>query len=149
MKKFELALGVLALLALIMKFSGVVGGGLLLVLVLMTLSLFYYLSFALVNNISLNKVLKKESYSNTTPLRIIGAVILGFALSPVIMGTLFVIQDYPGGVNQLIIGLFSLIIIAIVAFIKRDKSEYYKLVFTRIALIGGIGIMAYIYAMFI
>ena len=147
MKKFELALGGLAIVALILKFTGIVGAGLLMALVFMSLSLFYYLSFALINNISLNKIFKKESYSSTTPLRVIGAVLLGFAISPIILGTLFIVQEWPGGVNQLIIGLFALILIAIVAFIKRDKSEYYKLVFERIVIFGGLGVLAYMYAM--
>jgi hypothetical protein len=146
MKKFELIVGLLAVLAIILKLIHVSGSGILTVLTFSTLSIFYYLSFALFNDIRLRDIFKSSAYKDTNAKRIIGAVGLGFALSAIIMGALFKLQFWPGGTAQLRIGLIitGIILIIAIIFFFRNKTEYYRRIFKRIAVIGGLGFVLYL-----
>ena len=63
MKKFELILGTLFFIGLIMNFLMLTGGGIISVLgICILLSFYMYFSFAFFNNIHLKKIFKKESY---------------------------------------------------------------------------------------
>lgn len=145
MKRFELIIGLIAIVAIFLKIIHIPGNNILTVLSFGTLSIFYYLSFAFFNNIRLRDILKSSSYKGTNTKRIIGAVGLGFSLSAVIMGSLFKIQMWPGGSAQLITGLIVTGIILIIAliFYLRNKIEYYRRIFKRIAIIGGFGLLLY------
>ncbi len=146
MKKFELMLGLFAIFAVILKFLQIPGNGILTVLTFLTLSIFYYLSFALFNGVRLRDIFKSSAYKDTNAKRIIGAVGLGFAFSAIITGALFKLQFWPGGTVQLRIGLIITGIILIVAtfFYFRNKIEYYNRIFKRIAVIGGLGLLVYL-----
>ena len=145
MKKFELSVGLIAIIAIILKVLQIPGSGVLTVLTFSTLSIFYYLSFALFNSIRLRDIFKSAAYKDTNAKRIIGAVGLGFSLSAILMGALFKLQFWPGGTAQLKIGLVTTGIILIIAaiFYFRNKIEYYRRVFKRIAVIGGLGLLLY------
>lgn len=80
MKKFELIVVLLVLLAIILKLLHITGSGILTVLTFSTLSIFYYLSFALFNGIRLRDIFKNAAYKDTNAKRIIGAIGLGFVL---------------------------------------------------------------------
>lgn len=147
MRKFELTIGILVLISTILVFLQLLGSTLLAVLTFSILSLFYYLSFALFNNIRFRDIFKSGAYKNTNAKRIIGAVGLGFALSAIIMGALFKIQIWPGGTFQLQIGLIVTGIILIVAtlfYLRTNKKEYYTRIFKRIAIVGGLGLILYL-----
>ena len=141
MKKFEIVVGVIAILSFFLKILHLPGSSILTVLSFSILAIFYYLGFAFFNNIRLREIFKSSSYQNTNAKRIIGAVGLGFALSTIIMGALFKIQLWPGGTFQLNIGLIvtALLFIIAVFFYLRNKTEYYIRIFKRIAIIGGLG----------
>jgi len=146
MKKFELPLGIISIIAIAMRLLHLPGNGLLVVLSLSILALFYYLSFAFFNGIRLREIFKHASYNGTNAKRIIGAVGLGFALSGIITGALFKLCFWAGGDFQLGTGLIAVGIILILAifFYFRNKIDYYKRVFKRIAIIGGLGLILYI-----
>jgi len=143
MRKFELIVGIIAIVSFLFKLLHLPGSSILLVLSFSTLSIFYYLSFALFNGIRLKDIFKSTSYKNTNAKRIIGAVGLGFALSALIMGALFKIQLWSGGVMQLTIGLIltGLIFIIAAVFYLRNKIVFYTRVFKRIVIIGGLGLI--------
>ncbi|MEX0810735.1 MAG: hypothetical protein WD048_00875 [Chitinophagales bacterium] len=146
MKKFELSIGLIAILAIVLKILNIPGGSLLTVLAFLTLSIFYYLSFALFNGIRLREIFKSAAYKDTNAKRIIGAVGLGFALSAILMGALFKLEFWPGGTIQLKIGLVITGVILVIAtiFYNRNKIEYYRRIFKRIAIIGGLGLILYL-----
>lgn len=144
MKKFELIVGLIAILGIVLKLLHIPGSGLLTVLTLLTLSMFYYaFSFALFNGIRLRDIFKKASYKDTSVKRIIGAVGLGFALSTIIIGVLFKLQFWPGAMVQLMTGLVmtGLILLIATIFYFRSKADFYKRVFRRIAIYGIPGLM--------
>jgi len=144
MKKIEKILALLTPLGLVMKFLFIPGYSLLLIFPLMFLELIYFIfGFVLFNNISLTGIFKKASYVDITPLKMLGSIVLGWSLSLVISGIIFKIQSYNGGALQLISGLTTTLIILIVALIKRPKtkSQFYNAVFSRIIIIGGLGLI--------
>jgi hypothetical protein len=143
MKQTEKILGLLAILALVLKFMLVPGSSILAVLSLSLLALLYqFLSFAFFNNIRLRNIFKKESYRGLTSLRIIGTIVLGFSLAIAVLGILFKFQSYPGASMMLIEGLSALVLCLVVTLIRysNNKSSNYKRIFSRIAIVGGIAL---------
>ena len=141
MKKTELILILLALIALIMKLMYLPGSLILIVLSLPTLSLFYfYLGFAFFNGIGFRKILKRESYKGISTQRIIIGIGTGFALNIAAIGVLFKIQSYSGASMILFISLFGLGILMIFSVIKmrENTDNYYANIFKRVASFGAI-----------
>lgn len=146
MKKTELILIGLAVLALVMKFFHLPGSGILTVLTLSSISVIYmYLGFALFNKIRFRKIFKKESYKGISTKRIIGGIGTGLALSFSAIGILFKFQSWPGASMQLSIGLFGLGIVTIISLIKIKKStdNYYTNILKRVAFFGAICIFLF------
>jgi hypothetical protein len=146
MNKFEKIFGVLAVIALILKFASISGGSILATLSLTSLSFLYYLfGFALFNDIKLKNIFKRSSYKGISVLRIISSVGVGLGLSTICLGILFRIQFWPGGRMMLAVGLITILIITIIAFIDflKSKSDY-KTILLRVAIIGGIGLLLFL-----
>jgi hypothetical protein len=61
------------------------------------------------------------------------------------MGGLFKLQFWAGANMQLLAGLVTIGLILLIAtiFYLRSKSEYYKRVFKRIAIYGGLGLVLF------
>ena len=144
MKKGEIIIATLSLIALGLNLLLIPGGGVLTVLTLSTLSMLYMnLSFALFNGIRLRNIFKKDSYKGISTMRIIGAVGTGLALSMTIIGLLFKFQSWPGASLNLGAGLVGLLIATVIGTIKyfRNKSDFYTKIFKRIAVFGGLGLI--------
>ena len=147
MRKFEIIVGLTAIFGIILKILHLPGSSMLIVLAFSTLSMFYYLfSFALFNGIRLRDIFKKESYKGTNAKRIVGAIGLGWAISVIIMGSLFKLQFWAGASMQLMTGLVTLGVILLIAtiFYFRNKAEYYKRVFKRISIYGAFALVLYL-----
>ncbi len=144
MKKFEKIILILIVIALIMKFSLIPGGSVLVGISLTILSIIYYLlGFAFFNGIRLRHVFKKQSYKGISALRVIGGIGTGMGLSTIIIGIQFKLLHVAGADMMLKVGLGTTIVILFIAFIKflKAKDEFYKLIFSRIAIIGGLGLI--------
>lgn len=146
MKKAELIIITLSIIALGLDLF-FTSNSFLALLPLIFLSMFYmYLSFAIFNGIRLRNILKKESYTVVSPIRIIGAIGTGFALSTTIFGIISKFQCWPGASSNISVGLLGLLIITIIGLIKysKNKSEYYTRIFKRIAIFGGLGLILFL-----
>lgn len=144
MKKAEIIIAILSIIALALNLLLIPGSGVLTVLTLSILSVFYmYLSFALFNDIRFRNILKKGSYKGKSTKRIVGAVGTGLALSLTTTGLLFKFQSWPGASFNLGTGLVGLLTVAIISTIKyfKNKSEFYTRIFKRIAIFGGLGLI--------
>jgi hypothetical protein len=144
MKKVEITLWLFSIVALLCNLLLLSIGNMLTILSFGTLSLFYfYFSFAIFNGIELRRIFKRDSYKSTKTLRIIGAVGVGISLSTIAIGLLFIIQSWQGGVMELSVGLYSLLVISAVAAIKYvlTKSSYYSRILIRSIIFGGIGLV--------
>ena len=146
MKKAEIILGISSIVALIMNLLLIPFGGFLTVLMLSSLSMIYfYLSFALFNNIRFRNISKKDSYKEVSKMRIIGAIATGIALTFLILGILFKAQSWPGARMYLGVGIFGMIVIFIVGAIKfsANKSSYYTKIFKRLAIFGILSLILF------
>ena len=120
--------------------------GVLTVLSFSSLSVIYmYFGFALFNNIQFRKIFKKETYKEISTKRIIGAVGAGLALSVSAIGILFKFQSWPGASANLIMGIVTLSIVAIISLTKMKKSadNYYSNILKRIVIFGAICIFLF------
>ncbi len=147
MKKAEIILGIIAIAGIIMRLMAIPGGVILTLISLTVLStLYYFLSFALLNGIRLRKIFKKESYAEINAQKIIAAILAGFSLSILTMGILFKIQSYPGANLMLIIGLVYIAIVALlsVTYYLRKKSALTKRVLYRSLVIGGLSLLIFV-----
>lgn len=144
MKKTEIIIATLSIIALGLNLLLIPGGGVLTVLTLSLLSMIYlYLSFALFNDIRLRNIFKKESYKELSTSRIVGAIGTGIALSATTIGLMFKFQSWPGADLNLGAGLLGLIIVTIIGIVKyrKCKSDYYIRIIKRTAIFGGIGLI--------
>jgi hypothetical protein len=148
MKLTEKILGVIAMIGVTLKFLVITGGGIITTFSLLLLAVIYfYLGFALFNNIRLRQVFKKISYKGITAARMYIVTGLSMSLSILVMGILFKLQAWEGSGLMLTTGLLLTFILFIVVLLenKKHKSPVYKLMITRIMIIGGIGLIIYLF----
>lgn len=147
MKKLEVILALLILTGFVMLVFHIPSGGTIASASILVLSLFYYfLSFALFNNIRLNNIFVKEAYKDTKPLRIFGSIVAGIGISSLLIGTLFKVQRWPLADNGFFTGLIMTIIVSAVAVYKFSKTRaaYYRAILIRTFLIMGFGAFFYL-----
>lgn len=111
------------------------------ILTLMLAGIYLFLSFALLNNIRLRTIFKKEAYKNVGVLRLVGVICTGLFVSLTCIYSLFKFMQWPFGNQGLMICLTTLLIPLVIAIIKylTTKSSFYKNFLYRILIIGGIG----------
>jgi len=144
MKKAEFILIIISIIALIMKLLEVPFGALLFLFSILLLSLIYYpMGFAFFNDIRLRNIFKKESYQGLKWTRILGAIVAGIVVSTLLIGVLFSVMHYPGAQYMLIEGVFSAVVVFIIAFVKnrKSKSPYYSFILSRIGFTGIMGVL--------
>jgi len=129
MKKTEYILLGFALVSIVINFMLIPGGGILILLSLGTLSMFYmFFSFLLFSELSLRGLSDKASMGKLSIGKTIGSVLSGIVLSFSVIGLLFYIQRYPGATIFLYMGWAGLFIAVSVAAIKytQTKATFYK-----------------------
>lgn len=143
MKKIEATLLIfclgVVLVDLLMTFSG---AGLITVLSLSFLSMFYLaVSFAIITGAGFSTSFKDE-LANTSAAHILGAVAFGIVLSLTIAGILFKYQLWNGGDTFLQAGLAGLLLASVIAAVMytKSKSEYFTRILKRAALFGVVGL---------
>lgn len=137
MKRTEIILITIALIAVVMQFMHFPGGNILFIISLLLLSgVYLYFGFALFNSIKFGTILKKTSYEFISTTRIIGGIGTGVALSISGIGILFKSLSWPGATLQLGVGIFLLLIISIIASIKLGSSndDYFSKILKRTVL---------------
>lgn len=145
MKKLEIVLVVLMILSLGMKFIGLPGSDLLLVLSATLLSLLYYLfGFALFNNIGGRQILQRSAYSQTNTKQIVLAIGFGIALSTLILGILFRFLMYPGGFIMLVVGLVATLLLALITLFFFQGNSNFRSTLIRALIFGTIGIVLFL-----
>ncbi|MGC1392429.1 MAG: hypothetical protein WA816_15440, partial [Bacteroidales bacterium] len=118
-------------------------GGTILSLSTMSLAIFYYIfGFAFFNQVEVKNLFKKEAYKESSVLKIAGAIVTGIGLSTTSLGILFKVQKWPLANENIMAGLFFIIIVSAIAIFKflKNKNVYYKriLIRTLIAFVFGI-----------
>jgi len=147
MKITEKLLAGILVLSIVLKLFSIPGNSILLVLsssVLMML--YFYVGFAIFNDISFKGIFKKKSYNGISALRIVGAIFSGIGLSIVLAGILFRLQHWPGGNFQLLTGIVFSAIILIILIVKyiKGKELFYKRLLTRFVFVGVFGLFLFL-----
>lgn len=98
-----------------------------------------YLGFAVLNDIRLRNMFKKESYNGVGALRIVGMVGAGIILSTAIIGIMFKWMMWPGAGAMLYISIPGFLVLAIIAFVKYSKGSnvVYKKLLIRVGILGA------------
>ncbi|HMR55944.1 MAG TPA: hypothetical protein PLM56_06095 [Cyclobacteriaceae bacterium] len=145
MKKIEMVLFIAAALGAVLMLN-VDDDSTLVILSFSSLSLFYFfLSFVLFNDIRLRDIFKKSAYHNTNAKKIIGAIVLGFTISIIIIGALFRFLLVEGGNLLHLFGLMVLIVILIINVILylRSMEKYYVNTLIRTIIYGVLGVILF------
>lgn len=141
LKKIELYLTAISIAAFVLNLFLVPGSSILLVLSLSTLSMLYlYFSFALLNNVGLRAVFQQKALKGVNIFKILGAILVGGAISIALIGVLFKLMHWPMANLLILVALpFILISGAVYLFLfKKNKETYYKSILIRIWLIGSL-----------
>jgi len=144
MKKFEKIIGFVLLIGLIFKLLLISGGSFFLAISLMFLAfLYFFLGFALFNQIPLKKIFKKESFTGINTIKVILAIGFGIGLSNTCVGILYKIQHWTGARILIISGITVIIIILIIGLISINKTKgpFIRGIIKRSIIIGGFGFL--------
>ncbi len=148
MKNTEKILGIIFVLGLILKIANI-SGGMMLVLIssLLLSTLYFYLGFALFNDIPLNKVFKNDTYLSISKNKIIYAISVGFGLSILLTAIFFKLQNYTGQIPMMLVGLSVSLINLIFGIVKfaQNKSSFYKKILIRLIIFGSLWLSITLY----
>lgn len=134
MKKFEIILIAGAVIGLLLALFSVPLSSLIVSLFFVPLGLLYfYLGFALFNEISLRKLFVPESYKGIGSWRIGTAIGTGLAFSILTIGFMFTVLNYPMAKTLLTTGLGFTAVIVILAIVKntQEKNLFYRDIIIR------------------
>jgi hypothetical protein len=146
MKIFVRILCIIASIALTLKFTMIPGGGVLLVLSMSTLAMFFiFFGFAYFNKLGFKQMLNSDFYLEIPQARIFAGIGLGITYGIVITGMLYKFQNWPLGDVHLRTGLVLLIAFFIFHIVKsfKTKSEYNRAYSKQIFLLGLLGIAVF------
>ncbi|MBQ4821149.1 hypothetical protein [Aquimarina sp. MMG016] len=134
MKRVEIVLISIAVLAIFWKALDYPFGNMVTMLSLLGLScLYFYFSFVLLNSVPLRKMFKKDAYAEASSIRIIGTICTGVLLSITVLGILFQVMSWPFSKTNLLLGFLGLLIISVIRIIKyfKQKEGFYKKILLR------------------
>jgi len=134
MKKLEMILIIGAIIGILMALFNIPLDSLIVSVFFITLSsLYFYLGFALLNNIPLRKIFKADSYKGIGPWKILIAIGTGLTLSILTIGFMFSVLKYPMAMTFLVVGIVLAAIIIILAMIKnvQEKDQFYRNIILR------------------
>ncbi len=144
MKFFEKLLGVLSMVFMILSLAFLMPyASFIITIFMLSLSLLYFfLGFALLNNIRFRHIFKKGSFKNISTLRLSGTTFTGVILSMTIIYILFKFQRWPYGNQGLYMSLIFLLIILLTCIIKQfaSSNKFYSLFLMRLTIIGFSGL---------
>lgn len=142
MRKIELTLCALSLVAITLNLLNSNGSGILTVLSLSSLACFYlYAGIPLFNSVTFKQIIKKEA--KIPSKRIIGSMGAGLSICVILIGILFKIQLWPGAMINLYVGTFVAIAVGLIAFYKNTKKpqEFYSNLIKRLRVFVVIGVL--------
>jgi hypothetical protein len=134
MKKFEMIPVIGAIIGLLLALFNIPLDSLVVSVFFIALScLYYFLGFALFNNIPARKIFKADSYKGIGTWRILIAIGTGIALSILTIGIMCSALNYPMAGTFLVVGIVLVAICIILALIKNalEKDQFYRNIILR------------------
>ena len=147
MKKLELLLSTIAIIAFVLFMLLIPKSTIILVLSVLLLSMIYfYLSVAIFNGIPTKKAFKKSSYASFSNNRIVLSILTGLALSFTLVGIIFKLLFWPGAEVNLIIGLTGLLIASVTGTTKlfMTRDSFYGNILKRTVTYGLVAVISYL-----
>lgn len=144
MDRIEKYLGIIIVISILLKFNLTPFSGILLMLSLTALAIFYfYFGKAIFNGVELKKSFKKESYKEIPNLIVVISNITGFGLSLVCIGIMFKLNYWTYSYMQIIVGLGIISLISLVAIVgwMKSKNDTYKRILKRTIIFIGFGLI--------
>ena len=146
MKKIEIVLVSISLIAVILRVLDFPGGEVLSAVSFSTLGYFYiFLGFALFNGISFKEIPRKTAYQNTSPLMIFSAFAGGYALL-VILNTIsakLLLREINPYLPLWLIDLLIVLIIIVFAQ-RRSKSRHQVNIYKRLTIAGVLSLILHL-----
>lgn len=142
-KIIELILILLSLIFAVLNFAILSISGNFVFFSFSTLSLFYlFFTFFVLNDITIQKIFKKESYQEITKMKLFGSIVIGFSFFIMINAIQFKLLDFAGSQILTLFGIFIFIVIGSVALFRfKTLSSFYKGLFKRIIIFLFLGIL--------
>lgn len=144
MKKIELFIAANIVLAIILKLQIVPGANTFTYVSLIVLAVLYFpFGIAQLHGIPFKDALKRSAYKNIPLQQRLVALIAGFGLSCAVIGSMLKLQLIDDGNIVIMNGLGILLPILVIGEIgyRRSKSEFFKRVIVRSAVIFGFGVL--------
>jgi hypothetical protein len=145
MKTVEKVLIGITLLGLIIKLLHWPGGSILMILGLSILAFFYpiaaYFLFSPVKYFEVDGM----TFTETSAPRVILSLGTGFCLPVAVIGLLFRFMHWPGAKMMLLIGLVTIVPIAIVSLVKHSvtKDNFYKQIAIRTIVVASLALLLF------
>lgn len=147
MRKTEIILTILILLAIVLNYSRVDFSTLLLVLSCMGLSILYcFLGVCFLNNLGFKEIRHKIPFKGIVSSRIVLSIFSGIVLSMTIIAILFKVLWWGASLIGFSIILPMLSVIAIIALVMyvKTKADFYKYLLIRMGFYGMISFVLFL-----
>ena len=146
MKRFVVILGSIFLFGSTMKIWDIPGSIILMGISSTLLSWIYLLfSYFLLNEKRFRDIFKKNTYFSIDAYRAIVSIIAGWSISAFIMGVLFLVMNWAGGVPIFITGIVWLLGCSVILLIRmKRQKEFAVTCFKHILVAISVGLVALI-----
>ncbi len=146
MKTLEKGLIITAIIALGLKSNQLAIGAMVFTSTIGALALLYiYFGFLLFEEkeIQLKDIPFKSILKDRNNKKNRGITIVGYAMSILLLGILFILQGWPSGISMLLVGFIAVLISFIIVAIKNKKQPniLLKNIFLRLSVYGAIGLV--------
>lgn len=147
MRKVEIGLVVLAVIGFLFKLMAWPFAGVMLVLGTSTLGyMYFFLSFALLNDIGFRQIFKKGSFKGVGAGKIVASIFVGFALCLATLALLFKLQFWPGAARYTQVSLFWMTILVAIAIVTgfMKKPSFTQSTSARIIILAALILISYL-----
>ena len=147
MRKSEIIISSIVLIALVMKLLMMAGADFVLLFSLTTLSAYYFLfGLPITLGVPVKMALRGGSYKGISALALIGGFAMGWSLASILIGILFKLLFLPGATFMLFVGLLLSFVNLLVVLVKyiRSADAYLQKAIARLAIIGSLGLFFYL-----
>ena len=142
-KKIEISFILLFLISIGLKLFHLPFADMLAVITLGTASMFYYgFTVFVLLEIPFKEIFKKQSYTEISPILILGCIIIGWDYSVLVLGVLFKYLLIPQNSSLLVPGLFLITLMTAFGFffIRKNSPQVFDNFMKRTMVIAGIAL---------
>lgn len=147
MKNIEKILAISAIIAFVLKLNNISIGSLILTTTIGSLACFYiYLGSSLYEDKKTTDISLKTIFHELKGPKMSMPTLVSYPISIILIGILFNLQHWPGGIAMLTFGLVGALVALFVVGVKYKKNPTmpHKNMLIRLSIIGSIGLIIFI-----